>query len=312
MPAGAKITAVFVIAVGAIVSGYFFLIPPDRTTPLEGGSVDDGALAEERSEHASATNGGEDSSRAEPEVRPIREEPTANYLTDAIEREAVAGSGDSGESQDDLAAGVGPGEPLWNIMTRGAGQNALSGAKGDVDLPDDGKIIEPDVLTDSRNASGSESTPEEGTTLPADPPIVENRELARPAESHQASAPAQVYHVKSGDTLSLIAQTWFGDEGQWTLIAEANPGVDPTKLQVGQRLTLPPKTAAGNDSGPRRDAVVADTYIVRSGDTLMRIATRLYGDPSKWRALYDANRQTIGESPNNLDVGMKLTVPRPQ
>jgi len=47
------------------------------------------------------------------------------------------------------------------------------------------------------------------------------------------------YVVKAGDTLYRIAVAHYGSGKEWKKIAEANPGIVPTKLHVGQTLTLP-------------------------------------------------------------------------
>lgn len=58
-------------------------------------------------------------------------------------------------------------------------------------------------------------------------------------------------------------------------------------------------------SGP---AAEARTYEVRSGDTLSRIASRVYNDSSKWRAIYQANRDVL-QRPEDLSVGQVLRIP---
>jgi nucleoid-associated protein YgaU len=53
----------------------------------------------------------------------------------------------------------------------------------------------------------------------------------------------------------------------------------------------------------------AEYYVVRPGDTLSRIATRVYNDASKWDVIFDANRQTL-PTQNSLKVGQRLLIPR--
>jgi nucleoid-associated protein YgaU len=48
-------------------------------------------------------------------------------------------------------------------------------------------------------------------------------------------------------------------------------------------------------------------YITQPGDTLPRIAERVLGDRSKWRALRDANRNMVGTGA--LAPGLKLKIP---
>lgn len=52
---------------------------------------------------------------------------------------------------------------------------------------------------------------------------------------------AETYVVASGDTLQTIAEQFYGDASLDDFLAEANDITDPTSLQVGQTLTIPPK-----------------------------------------------------------------------
>ena len=60
-----------------------------------------------------------------------------------------------------------------------------------------------------------------------------------------------------------------------------------------------PGRAAGSGSG---------SYAVRSGDTLSRIATRS-SVSGGWKALYHANRNTIGANPHLIHPGQRLALP---
>ena len=48
-----------------------------------------------------------------------------------------------------------------------------------------------------------------------------------------------VYAVQKGDTLWNIAAKFYGDGQKWRDIVEANPGIDPKKLAVGQKIVIP-------------------------------------------------------------------------
>jgi len=50
---------------------------------------------------------------------------------------------------------------------------------------------------------------------------------------------------------------------------------------------------------------------VDDGGTLSGIARMFYGDASKWRKIYEANRKTI-KNPNAIGGGLKLTIPKLQ
>jgi tetratricopeptide (TPR) repeat protein len=50
-------------------------------------------------------------------------------------------------------------------------------------------------------------------------------------------------------------------------------------------------------------------YVVRSGDTLSRIANTVYRDSNKWKQIYEANRDTL-RRPEDLKEGQILRIPR--
>lgn len=49
-------------------------------------------------------------------------------------------------------------------------------------------------------------------------------------------------------------------------------------------------------------------YTVQKGDTLWKIANKVYGDSTKWARIYDANRDQL-KNPNDLKVGRVLQIP---
>jgi len=82
---------------------------------------------------------------------------------------------------------------------------------------------------------------------PPPPPLIPargqvNRESQAAVEEHPAPRSTKVYTVAEGDWFSKIAKA----HGiSLKALAEANPGVDSTKLKIGQKLNLPePKQAS--------------------------------------------------------------------
>jgi nucleoid-associated protein YgaU len=68
--------------------------------------------------------------------------------------------------------------------------------------------------------------------------------LASPAPTDMgvpsgAGAANGSYTIKRGDTLWKIASQHYGDGKKWREIADANPGLTPSELRVGQTITLP-------------------------------------------------------------------------
>jgi len=65
--------------------------------------------------------------------------------------------------------------------------------------------------------------------------------LTGPSMSSSASAGAgsNSYTIKKGDTLWKIASAHYGDGKKWHEIADANPGLSPSALRVGETISLP-------------------------------------------------------------------------
>jgi len=79
-----------------------------------------------------------------------------------------------------------------------------------------------------------------GRTPMGDTPVADFSDV----HSSSASAPVadiRSYTVKSGDSLSKIAQHEYGDAGMWKDIYEANRGIisNPDLIHPGQVLTIP-------------------------------------------------------------------------
>ena len=50
------------------------------------------------------------------------------------------------------------------------------------------------------------------------------------------------------------------------------------------------------------------TYTVQTGDTLGKIAQKLYGDGARWTEIYEANKKQIAD-PNVIQIGQELRIP---
>jgi len=48
---------------------------------------------------------------------------------------------------------------------------------------------------------------------------------------------------------------------------------------------------------------------VKGGDSLSEIAQREMGDGDRWTELYEANKAAIGDDPDMIKPGTKLTIP---
>jgi nucleoid-associated protein YgaU len=78
------------------------------------------------------------------------------------------------------------------------------------------------------------------------------------------------------------------------------PKADFSNVQSGSSTTDPRATPAPT-AAPR-------TYTIQKGDTLSAIAQREYGNAQEWRAIYEANRDTI-KDPDMIYPGQKINLP---
>jgi LysM repeat protein len=122
------------------------------------------------------------------------------------------------------------------------------------------------------------------------------------------AATGSEYTVVQGDTLAKIAKA---HGVTLKALQDANQGVVPTKLKIKQKLTIPAGgaaapsaagTAAGTDvTGTSTGG--SETYAVKSGDTLSKIA-KAHGVTLK--TLEAANPKV---DPSHIKVGDKLKLP---
>jgi LysM repeat protein len=115
------------------------------------------------------------------------------------------------------------------------------------------------------------------------------------------------YAIVKGDTLAKIAKA----HGiSLKALEDANPGVVPTKLKIGQKLTIPAGSAvapaaAGAATGAGMTGALtgsSETYAVKSGDTLTKIA-KAHGTTVK--LIQSENNLTT----TKIKVGDKLKIP---
>jgi LysM repeat protein len=149
------------------------------------------------------------------------------------------------------------------------------------------------------------------TSLPADPvrdlthtstQALANLPTPSPGQSpvvdHSMSVPTREYVVIRGDNFTTIGKKFGISAGA---ITKSNPGIDSTRLQVGQKLVIPsapsPSVAAATVSGGGENA-----YLVKTGDTLLKIA-QVHGTTVK------EIKTLNGLTTDRIKVGDKLKLP---
>lgn len=167
-----------------------------------------------------------------------------------------------------------------------------------------------EALSQPAAAAGHDAPPDETPPEPAapEPPAAE---LAVPEPAPEPiprnGAPLPVaetlYTVQRGDTLWAIAARHYGDPLLWPVIHHANRSIVPNshRIRPGQQLVVP--------ALPPERAEPGGMLRVLPGDSLWRIAARVYGDPLMWPGLHAANAGTIAD-PDLIHPGRIILLPR--
>jgi len=174
----------------------------------------------------------------------------------------------------------------------------IQGCKRETESADNTPAV--DTNTPAETDTNASATADTNTPAPAQP-VVTNPPVVVPTPPVETAGTE--YIVVKGDSFSKIAKK---SGVTVKAIAAANPGVDSTKLKIGQKLSIPASTgdatATMGATASTSDASGEEIYSVKSGDTLTKIAK--------------ANGTTVKaiESENNLSttkikVGQKLKIP---
>ena len=282
MPVGTKVTLVVIVLFGAVLAFYYGLGTPSATLNQGIGAPNPNALMPP----IPAPNDEQDSRNARPRFENMHND-SNGMLGESVKRaiDALPGRSNDGRRTTDGRS---------ELLTENAPPRAVRLPTND---PPDERPAESEIPANDPLARSTAPARTIGDT----PPI------------HATPPPTVPYTVKKDDSLWTIAEDWFGDATRWDQIAKANPLIDPDRLKLGQVIRLPAKDAVRRSIRPARTTPTKPgAYVVKSGDSLSRIARIHYGDESKWSIIYAANRSTIGPDPAELQIGMRLRIPPPK
>jgi len=138
------------------------------------------------------------------------------------------------------------------------------------------------------------------TNAPTPPDLVNNAPTNAVPEPVSA---ATEHKIAKGESFAKLALQYHVTVNA---IKEANPGVDATKLQIGQTIKIPAPTASGVASPGTASAPAGNggstSYTVKSGDTLIKIA-------NQFGVTVNAIRTKNKLTTDKIRVGQHLEIP---
>ncbi|MFP4105956.1 MAG: LysM peptidoglycan-binding domain-containing protein [Phycisphaerae bacterium] len=245
-----------------------------------------------------------------PEVEPIAPIPDEEPEDTAVVPEPIDGGDETPLPDTDRTYTVKEGDAgFWqisqNVYGDGKHWTLLAQANPDVNTnrlrPGQKLKIPPLPTRRTGGGTGATETPTDRGTVQAD---VTGQEF---------------YVVKKGDSgFWAVAEKVWGSGGgaYWEQIAKANPNLDPTALQPGDKVQIPAKPNALTGEGTSDTTETASTvtapeggnvYTVKGGDNFWVIAENAYGNGVYWPVIADANPSV---NPKRLRQGQKLALPK--
>lgn len=160
-------------------------------------------------------------------------------------------------------------------------------------------------------SSESTSTTAESTTTPSDEDAFFSEAFneAKPEDNSNVQAeinkdsPSQISNVK--DDLDQFEKELTETKTPPTEVAQENLNKDQ-QIEIKEEAPVVAKstlTEAGNLTSETA------SYTVKSGETLMQISFKLYGDLSKWKTLRDLNASTLKDGALRKGMQIKYYVP---
>lgn len=117
------------------------------------------------------------------------------------------------------------------------------------------------------------------------------------------------YIVQPGDTLGKIANKIFGDSGKWKEIAELSNMANPSRIFPGDLVYYQLGESSVNFA-KGYESIAKQEVTVKAGDTLAKIATKIYGDSRSWKTIWRLNDEV--SNPDELVVGQTLVLISPE
>ncbi|HEV2802177.1 MAG TPA: LysM peptidoglycan-binding domain-containing protein [Pyrinomonadaceae bacterium] len=115
----------------------------------------------------------------------------------------------------------------------------------------------------------------------------------------------QFHNLHVQDDKLFIRGTAPSDEAKnkfWDQVKLVNPNLDDITADINVDSSRTQAATAGGGSQN------AQTYTVKSGDTLSKISKQFYGDANEYMQIFYANRDKLND-PDKIQIGQELKIP---
>lgn len=148
-------------------------------------------------------------------------------------------------------------------------------------------------------------------------------EIVAAPDSTPVVVPVATHEVRRGETLTEICTAHYHEAGRdlVTALARFNGLDDASMVRSGARLRLPPRelldgrapivpvaTAPRTPTASARVAAATDVHRVAANENLSKIAARRLGKASRYREIFELNRDQL-KDPDDVRAGMVLRLP---
>lgn len=149
-----------------------------------------------------------------------------------------------------------------------------------------------------------------------------------PKPAPKSLANVRTHVVGPGDTIAILAEIYYGSQACTDYLLKVNPDVDPRRLAIGTKLLIPAKPGdmsvlAAIDKQKKTEKTETKspatvklasrrTYTVKPGDSFYKIAREVLGDESRWREVFELNKDLVGGVPERLQIGQIIKLPQEQ
>jgi nucleoid-associated protein YgaU len=162
------------------------------------------------------------------------------------------------------------------------------------------------------------------TALRYDPEHIEAKQLLTATSEEIEQVKRYIPHtLQPGESISTLAEQYYGDYRKFHLIAEYNALEDATKVTVGQEIRIPviegtpivaDRAAIRTDTGEAPETMPGEiitvkryvNHTIQPGDSLSKLAQTYYGDYRKFDLIAKFNGF---EDPTSVQFGQQIKIP---